>query len=146
MSGRNRTPRKQVSRRRFVGTTGIALAGTAVAPLAGSAVSAAALPGTVTLESLHLKSFIAQRGRRFTVQNGTATATLELVAVSDLRDRSSAGECFSLRFRQLRGRRLFQGTYSFHNHSLGRFPLFIVGNEQTRQTASYTAVINREHG
>jgi hypothetical protein len=49
---------------------------------------------------------------------------------------------FALRFRQISGVWLPQGTYQLSLPQLGTFPLFIVPGSKMRPT-SYTAIINR---
>ncbi|HEV3309350.1 MAG TPA: hypothetical protein VG815_02365 [Chloroflexota bacterium] len=138
------TARSGLSRRTFVKATGLVVVGGAALPL--DVALAAGRPGATEHAPLNKQAFLALRGERFVVERDCRHAVLELVSVADF-DASRTGgrrtECFALRFRQVRGRRLVQATYLFHHHSVRPFELFIVPGGADRKTRSVTAIINR---
>jgi hypothetical protein len=132
---------RAVSRRSFVSASALAsiLAMTHL-DVVGAAVRS--VLRSRPLSSLHLKTFRALRGERFAVWHGGRQTVVTLTTVQGSETAGTPAECFSLRFRLVRGRALAQGTYRFSNHSVGSFPLFVVPSGQ-QKPGSYTAIINR---
>ena len=80
----------------------------------------------------------------FHVANGNGDRmVLRLQRVEDLRKQNlKSTTAFALCFQFVSGKVLPQGTYDFSNPQLGRFLLFVVTADKSRN-ASYVAVVNR---
>src|SRR5258708_4173248 len=98
---------RAVSRRSFVSASALAgiLAMTHL-DVVGAAVRSVlrARP----LSSLHLKTFRALRGERFSIWHGGRQSVVRLTTVQGSETAGTRAECFSLSFRQVRGRVLAQ--------------------------------------
>jgi hypothetical protein len=154
-----------ISRRRFLGT-GSLVALTAGFPLKALAEEAGAIerrgsksksfPASgVSLEAVGLNSEAFSRclNTKFRVHKRNADAAiLKLVEVkhwqsgsSRSRNATTGRECFSVMLLGSRNTQLRQDTYAVEHESLGKFQLFIVPMNESKQGLHYEAVFNRLH-
>ncbi|HEX9160076.1 MAG TPA: hypothetical protein VF980_00085 [Thermoanaerobaculia bacterium] len=129
-----------ISRRNFLSATGSFVAFSAVSPLQAHARGAAEGPAFDLREEVFrplIGSTFRARGE------GKREMTLSLVSVTPLdREKNNARHAFTLRFHQLSGGALPQGTYRFSHPQTGEFLLFVVPGARTERGV-FTAVVNR---
>jgi hypothetical protein len=135
------------TRRWFLRTVGIGVAGAALVAASGRDL-AAGLISWMFPAPLMRSTFAARLDETFQVRTSAASVELRLVKAEPLHSAApspaSADHSFALLFRGPADQPLAQNTYNFAHSRIGSFPLFIVPMAVEHDARYYQAIFNRQ--